>query len=106
MSIVGVSNGAIQFMAYEELKKVARRRHMAVPGVDDESIELVSLFSFHRRRASGLRRQLSFAKMRFTFCNQYIQSNTEYVVTSGLAKVLAVTITYPYQVVRTRLQVC
>ncbi|KAK9897607.1 mitochondrial carrier [Cystobasidium minutum MCA 4210] len=71
MSIIGVSNGAIQFMAYEELKKQARRRRIRKYGKTDGPVDL---------------------------------SNTEYVVTSGLAKGFAVAVTYPYQVVRTRLQ--
>lgn len=44
MSIIGVSNGAIQFMAYEELKKQARRRRIRKYGKTDGPVDLVSLF--------------------------------------------------------------
>lgn len=43
MSLVGVSNGAIQFMAYEELKKIGRERKMKRGVADNEAIDLVSL---------------------------------------------------------------
>jgi solute carrier family 25 folate transporter 32 len=43
MSIIGVSNGAIQFMAYEELKKVARRRRIKKYGQTDGPVDLVSI---------------------------------------------------------------
>lgn len=42
MSIIGVSNGAIQFMAYEELKKQARRRRVKKYGQIDGPVDLVS----------------------------------------------------------------
>lgn len=35
-----------------------------------------------------------------------LQSNTEYIIMSGSAKLVAIGITYPYQVVRSRIQVC
>lgn len=41
MSIIGVSNGAIQFMAYEELKKQARRRRVKKYGQTDGPVDLV-----------------------------------------------------------------
>lgn len=36
--------------------------------------------------------------------SQY-QSNLEYIIMSGAAKIFAIGLTYPYQVVRSRLQV-
>lgn len=45
MSIIGVSNGAIQFMAYEELKKQARRRRVRKYGPSDGPVDLVSCMS-------------------------------------------------------------
>ncbi|EST08388.1 Mitochondrial substrate/solute carrier [Kalmanozyma brasiliensis GHG001] len=72
LALFGVSNGAIQFMAYEELKKwrtsVAIRNQ---PGVDTSMVKL---------------------------------SNAEYIVMSGVSKVAAILLTYPYQVVRSRIQ--
>lgn len=43
MSIIGVSNGAIQFMAYEELKKQARRRRVRKFGPTDGPVDLVGI---------------------------------------------------------------
>jgi len=64
-SLFGVTHGAIQFMAYEQLKIY---------------------------RASGLSR------------GQQDLSTGDYILLSGLAKVVAGSSTYPYQVVRARLQ--
>ena len=64
-SLVGVSHGALQFMAYEELK-IYRRSSAAYASRDLNALDFVAL--------------------------------------SGLAKVFAGSITYPYQVVRARLQ--
>ena len=63
-SLFGVSHGALQFMAYEQLKKF--------------------------RQGSVGRRELSAS---------------DYLILSGMAKVFAGGMTYPYQVVRARLQV-
>ena len=62
-SLLGVSHGALQFMAYEQLKKY--------------------------RASSTEKKELSAG---------------DYLVLSGSAKVFAGSITYPYQVVRARLQ--
>lgn len=77
LALFGVSNGAIQFMAYEELKKwrtsVAARKLSSAgsPRVDTSNIKL---------------------------------SNMEYVIMSGVSKVAAILLTYPYQVIRSRIQ--
>lgn len=68
-SLFGVSHGAIQFMAYEQLKNYRASRLAA--------------------RAAG---------------NQVELSNWDYLALSGVSKIFAGSITYPYQVVRTRLQ--
>ena len=62
-SLFGVSHGALQFMAYEQLKK-------------------------YRRSSAG----------------QNELSASDYLLLSALAKIFAGSITYPYQVVRARLQ--
>lgn len=75
LALFGVSNGAIQFMAYEELKKwrtsVAIRKLQSPSPVDTSMVKL---------------------------------SNAEYIVMSGVSKVAAILLTYPYQVVRSRIQ--
>ncbi|KAH9813604.1 mitochondrial FAD carrier protein [Melampsora americana] len=77
LALVGVSNGAIQFMTYEELKKWRQEV---------------------RRQKSGI----TYASMGED--DPTALSNIEYVILSGAAKLLAIGITYPYQVVRSRLQ--
>ncbi|WFD03202.1 mitochondrial FAD carrier protein flx1 [Malassezia obtusa] len=78
LAVLGVSNGAIQFMAYEQLKQWRSAQQL-------------------RRTHGGTRfseAQLEGVKLR----------NTEYTVISGIAKLFAITLTYPYQVVRSRVQ--
>ncbi|THH11264.1 hypothetical protein EW145_g771 [Phellinidium pouzarii] len=76
LALVGVSNGAIQFMGYEQLKWLCteqKKRNFKKIGkewtVDAEKL-----------------------------------SNTTYTVISAASKLLALTGTYPYQVVRSRIQ--
>ncbi|XP_034980437.2 mitochondrial folate transporter/carrier [Zootoca vivipara] len=64
--LFGTSHGALQFMAYEELK---------------------SKYNRHRNRRSDLK-----------------LSTLEYITMAALSKIFAVSTTYPYQVVRARLQ--
>ena len=64
-SLFGVSHGAIQFMAYELMKK---RHESSLPG---STIQLTS---------------------------------SDFLIFSGLSKMFAGTVTYPYQVIRARLQ--
>ncbi|WFD31779.1 mitochondrial FAD carrier protein flx1 [Malassezia sp. CBS 17886] len=79
LAVLGVSNGAIQFMAYEQLKQwrsasILQRRD---PGST----------RFSETQLDGVR-----------------LSNVDYTVISGASKLLAITLTYPYQVVRSRVQ--
>ncbi|SGY78744.1 BQ5605_C008g04934 [Microbotryum silenes-dioicae] len=74
LALIGVSNGAIQFMTYEELKgwrQEVKRRRLG-PGADESKIKELT--------------------------------NTEYILMSGSAKLVAIGLTYPYQVVRSRIQ--
>jgi solute carrier family 25 folate transporter 32 len=76
LALFGVSNGAIQFMAYEEMKKWGfeqkKKKIIAQGGTWDPSRERLS--------------------------------NVSYTIMSGTAKLLALTLTYPYQVIRSRIQ--
>lgn len=76
-SLFGVSHGALQFMAYEKLK-ISRRRVGGV-GVG----------------VGGTAQQQQQRDLR-TF---------DFLLLSGLAKIFAAVLSYPYQVIRTRLQI-
>ncbi|TBU50557.1 mitochondrial FAD carrier protein [Dichomitus squalens] len=76
LALVGVSNGAIQFMAYEEMKR----------------------WGFERKRL-----QFTKAGKEYTAADDKL-SNTAYTLMSGASKLFALTSTYPYQVVRSRIQ--
>ncbi|KAN0097850.1 Mitochondrial carrier domain containing protein [Tylopilus felleus] len=76
LALVGVSNGALQFMAYEEMKR----------------------WGFEQKR-----RQFARAGKTMTPEDDKL-SNTAYTVMSGASKLFALAITYPYQVIRSRLQ--
>lgn len=76
LALVGVSNGAVQFMAYEEMKRWGfeqKRKRFAkagkVMGPEDDKL-----------------------------------SNTSYTLMSGASKLWALALTYPYQVIRSRIQ--
>lgn len=83
ISMLGNSHGAVQFAVYEPMKK-AWRRHLATRERERES-EVVN--------SRGLR-----------IATEEKLSNTATLVISGAAKVVAGAVTYPYQVVRSRLQ--
>ncbi|KAF8529248.1 mitochondrial FAD carrier protein [Hysterangium stoloniferum] len=76
LALFGVSNGAIQFMAYEKMKQWAFRRK---------------------------RRQYIKAGKEWTVGSDRL-SNTSYTIMSGVSKLGALSLTYPYQVIRSRLQ--
>ncbi|GJJ16269.1 hypothetical protein Clacol_010565 [Clathrus columnatus] len=76
LALFGVSNGALQFMAYEEMKRWAFRRK---------------------------KRQYIKTNQPWTPEVERL-SNTTYTIMSGASKVAALASTYPYQVVRSRLQ--
>lgn len=71
-ALFGVSHGAFQFMAYEQLK-----------------LYRLSSASTSSTTTTAANRQLD---------------NLDFFIISGLSKIFAVAITYPYQVLRTRLQ--
>ncbi len=76
--LLGTTHGALQFMLYNAMKD-ARFRQRQISS--DEK-----LVSVHRRISPS-------------------QATTDYLLFSSLSKVLATTVTFPYQVLRTRLQV-
>ncbi|KAJ3006466.1 hypothetical protein NUW54_g3928 [Trametes sanguinea] len=76
LALFGVSNGAIQFMVYEELKR----------------------WGFERKK-----RQFAKAGREYTTADDKL-SNTAYTLMSGASKLIALASTYPYQVVRSRIQ--
>lgn len=74
-ALFGVSHGALQFMAYEQLKNLRSRSMRDTPIEGSKDADL------------GQR-----------------LGNIDFFVTSSLSKVFAGCVTYPYQVVRSRLQ--
>ncbi|CAL1703355.1 unnamed protein product [Somion occarium] len=76
LALFGVSNGALQFTCYEELKR----------------------WGFERKR-----RQFAKVGREWTPGDDKL-SNTAYTIMSGASKLIALTLTYPYQVVRSRIQ--
>lgn len=80
LALFGVSNGAIQFMSYEQLKR--HRSNVAL-----------------RRRGPG-----AVSASELGSEGQVKLTNIEYTLISGLAKLVSITLTYPYQVIRSRIQ--
>ena len=74
--IVGISHGVVQFVCYEEMKK----RHCRIKGIDNSSCS-----------SKGI---VPNSKL----------GTTEYLLFSSASKLVAAGLTYPYQVVRSRLQ--
>ncbi|KAI5452538.1 mitochondrial FAD carrier protein flx1 [Naganishia albida] len=76
LALVGVSNGSIQFATYEEIK--AHRTRIKRRRIEQNG-------GTWRREDEKL-------------------SSTEYIAASGISKLVAIALTYPYQVVRARIQ--
>ncbi|WVQ83724.1 hypothetical protein IAT38_005868 [Cryptococcus sp. DSM 104549] len=76
LALVGVSNGSIQFATYEEIK----------------------------RRRTDLKKRVFSREGREWKTEDEKLSNTEYILASGSSKLAAIALTYPYQVVRARIQ--
>ncbi len=99
LALFGVSNGAIQFTAYEEMKRWGfdrKKRQFAKAGkeyttADDKLVCYLCAIRSCLELASSL--------------TVTVQSNSAYTMMSGVSKLFALTSTYPYQVVRSRIQV-
>ncbi|TVY67538.1 Mitochondrial FAD carrier protein FLX1 [Lachnellula suecica] len=78
VSLLGNSHGAVQFAVYEPLKNLWRK-HVA----NEHQLSGKTPAGYHRQEKLG---------------------NTATLVLSGSAKIVAGTVTYPYQVIRSRLQ--
>ncbi|RXK36440.1 solute carrier family 25 (mitochondrial folate transporter), member 32 [Tremella mesenterica] len=76
LALVGVSNGSIQFATYEEIK----------------------------RRRTDIKRKLYASHGREWKTEDEKLKNIEYILASGSSKFVAIAITYPYQVIRARIQ--
>ncbi|EJU06083.1 mitochondrial carrier [Dacryopinax primogenitus] len=75
-ALIGISNSALQFMAYEQLKHIG--------------------FEWKRRRHERQGRPWREGQEKL--------SNIEYIIMSATSKLTALSITYPHQVIRARLQ--
>jgi len=76
LTLFGVTNGSIQFATYEEIK---------------------------RRRADLKRLRLEKQGRTWRTEDEKL-TNIEYILASGFSKLVAIALTYPYQVVRARIQ--
>ncbi|MCO5555477.1 hypothetical protein L7F22_009022 [Adiantum nelumboides] len=103
LALFGVSNGAIQFVCYEELKRwrmaVARRkaweRGERIETTADEAVKLVSGSLF----------QSTCAWLAASSNARFVPGQLGIHCHFGVAKLAAIGITYPYQVIRSRIQV-
>jgi len=93
LALVGVSNGAIQFVAYEKMKKW---------GFDQKKRQAERIGKTYNQDLDKLVRTTSrLCKI----CTKFFQSNLAYSSMSISSKFMASAATYPYQVVRSRTQV-
>jgi solute carrier family 25 folate transporter 32 len=95
LALFGVSNGAIQFVVYERMKRwgfEVKKRQYQLAG-RPWTVEADKL----------VHPSTSISPSFFLLIPR--QSNTAYSVMSGGSKLAALSLTYPYQVVRSRIQV-
>lgn len=93
LALFGVTNGSLQFMTYELMKNwgfARRAKQMEARGErwSPDTDKLVCSFIVLIKSSDSP-----------------FQSNTYYTLISGASKLFALTATYPYQVVRARIQV-
>ncbi|KAB8349654.1 hypothetical protein FH972_023673 [Carpinus fangiana] len=104
-SLFGVSHGAIQFMAYEQLK-IWRSRKIG-DSVDVESVSTKNTTGSIGSAIGGAlsRTSTTTAEPVGKKAVQQVElSNWDFLTLSAVSKIFAGSITYPYQVVRARLQ--
>lgn len=110
-SLFGVSHGAIQFMAYEKLK-IWRAKILAGVGDDDEDLSTHLLLNRKSNLSSigasvgkGLKGAHETPVRAAEQREQEVElSNWDFLTLSAVSKMFAGSVTYPYQVVRARLQ--
>ncbi|KAH0555764.1 hypothetical protein GP486_006289, partial [Trichoglossum hirsutum] len=83
-SVLGISHGAFQFMFYEQLKN---RRQLTINASRRHDAATTASVAAGSKAATAVR-----------------LSNSDYLYFSGLSKISAGSLTYPFQVVRARLQ--
>lgn len=91
--MLGVSHGALQFMTYEEMKTFYNE-YRKLP-IDTKLVSLVFLNIGYSH----------YIKIDYIYLCIYFQQGTkEYITFAAVSKFIAALATYPYQVIRARLQ--
>jgi len=102
LALVGVSNGALQFMAYERIKSLAfKQKRRSFDGAGKPWTAKDDKLVNSRIHAISACIVLPADQPSLS----PVQPNATYIIASGVSKLFALSITYPYQVVRARIQV-
>lgn len=92
--ILGISHGGIQFVVYEELKKwKSREKYFSQEYISNKNDS----------NSSNVNENLPVSKKNMS--SQSKMTTMDYLMMSSLSKLAASLITYPYQVIRSRLQI-
>ncbi|KAI5301836.1 hypothetical protein KEM56_001307 [Ascosphaera pollenicola] len=92
-ALFGVSHGALQFMAYERLKQFRSTSRMSSSSNDDKPDTAAAVAAANDASSSTT-----------APTTHKILDNADYLLSSSLSKVFAGSLTYPYQLLRSRLQ--
>lgn len=100
-ALFGVSHGALQFMAYERLKQFRSKSRLSSKYAKKKED---GMDSDHEHGTAGVNTIASPSAAAPAPTTTKILDNADYLLSSSLSKIFAGCLTYPYQLLRSRLQ--